>query len=162
MSAACKTGGPNDSRICKTPGSLSYMPDTVSLTIRVEPDLLDRLDQDATRRKITRSDALRRILRSALVPTIDAPPEDGRVAIEARVQRTSADRLDEIARTRPGWSRSDALRHLLALGLAAYDSHGKRAALSAARTAATPAPDPDTPRQVRTHPKSEAGRRRDR
>jgi metal-responsive CopG/Arc/MetJ family transcriptional regulator len=157
MSAVCKTGGPNDSRICKTPGSLSYMPDTVSLTIRVESDLLDRLDQDATRRKITRSDALRRILRSALVPTIDAPPEDGRVAIEARVQRTSAARLDEIATTRPGWSRSDALRHLLALGLQAHDNPP-----SAARRARTPAPAPDSPRQVQPSPKSEAGRRRDR
>jgi hypothetical protein len=48
-------------------------------------------------------------------------PDDGRVVIQARVLRASAARLDEIAAVRPGWSRSDALRHVLALGLAAYD-----------------------------------------
>jgi hypothetical protein len=61
------------------------------------------------------------------------PPDDGRVVIQARVLRASAARLDEIAKTHPGWSRSDALRHLLALGLAAYDSHDRRAEIAARR-----------------------------
>lgn len=56
------------------------------------------------------------------VPTT---PDDGRVVVQARVLRASATRLDEIAKTRPGWSRSDALRHLLALGLDEYDRRAK-------------------------------------
>jgi hypothetical protein len=84
-------------------------------------------------------------------------PDDGRVVVQARVRRESAARLDEIASTHSGWSRSDALRYLLVLGLQAHDNPP-----SAARRARTPAPAPDSPRQVQTSPKSEAGRRRDR
>lgn len=80
-------------------------------------------------------------------------PDDGRIVIQARVLRASAARLDEIAKTHPGWSRSDALRHLLGLGLAEYE----RLARQPPRRA-TPAHTTT----VNTLPKPEAGRYRDR
>jgi hypothetical protein len=59
-----------------------------------------------------------------------------------------------------GSDLSTVLRRWMGLGRAAEQAHWKPP--SVARTAGTPAPDPDTPRQARTSPKSEAGRRRDR
>lgn len=59
-----------------------------------------------------------------------------------------------------GSDLSTVLRRWMGLGRAAERAHWKPP--SVARSDAAPAPDPDTPRQVRTHPKSEAGRRRDR
>jgi hypothetical protein len=47
--------------------------------------------------------------------------DDDRVQVQARVKRSSAARLDEIAAAHEGWTRSEALRYLLALGLQAHD-----------------------------------------
>jgi len=49
-------------------------------------------------------------------------PDNQRVPVTIRIRRASRDRLDRIAADHPGWDRSDALRHLLGLGLAAYDT----------------------------------------
>jgi hypothetical protein len=61
-------------------------------------------------------------------------PDERRVVIQARVKESNARRLDAIAAEHPGWTPSDALRHLLVLGLAAYDRP---------RPAPTPPPDDD-------------------
>jgi hypothetical protein len=51
---------------------------------------------------------------------------DPRVPVTARIRRSSRDRLDEIAAEHDGWGRTEALRHLLALGMAAYDADPAR------------------------------------
>jgi hypothetical protein len=49
-------------------------------------------------------------------------PADQRVPVTFRIRRSSRDRVDAIAAAHAGWDRTEALRHLFALGLAAYDA----------------------------------------
>jgi hypothetical protein len=65
---------------------------------------------------------------------------DTRVVIQARVKRASADRIAAIAAQHLDWTVSDALRHLLALGVAAHDA-GATAPGEVTRRPAQPPPD---------------------
>jgi hypothetical protein len=49
-------------------------------------------------------------------------PADQRVPVTFRIRRASRDRVDAIAAAHTGWDRTEALRHLFVLGLAAYDA----------------------------------------
>jgi hypothetical protein len=57
-----------------------------------------------------------------------AEPPDQRIPVTFRIRRASRDRVDAIAAAHPGWDRTDALRHLFTLGLAAYDAEQRPSA----------------------------------
>lgn len=91
--------------------------------------------------------------------------DDPRVLISSlRIRASSLRAVDALA-VEHDWTRSQALRYLLGLGLAAHiKEHGaSHPPPPGARPRPEPRPAPPEDRsQVQTHPKTEAGRKRDR